>query len=325
MGVQVWLLGTGRGIPRNYHHVVINDALLDWMNGVKNYSDVVTQAVASAPGKHAFVTEYAGTSAVMKDQLAPPGRFGTEQELTSAATPQEFVARLVTNRFADANSQAFPSVVLRLLLAQIPYPTALTAQGVSESSFLTNLDYWLGDYRAQHPQDFVGYTTAFDATTLAHQLFTEYVTPTREANALFAQFPTLTRLFTTLSPADMTADPVFSFNPGLPDVKSEHAATLVVDCGASHLVTEQGWRLDGVTSFSPPPAFEATPVALRVEVLGEEGAATVVTDNTSSIHDRFAKATDPAQTPPTGCAVVDPVHIGLLVLLASRRRRPAAR
>jgi hypothetical protein len=231
---------------------------------------------------------------------------------------------LLANGFAtrpDGYHPVLPSPVIRVMLAQIPYPTALAALGVNENGFLTNLDFYLGDYRAQHPQDFVGYALAFDATTLAQQVFTQYVTPLREANALFAQFPTLTRLFTTLSPEDMTADPVFSFNPGLPNVKREHTASLVMDCGSSHLVTEQGWILDGVSTMSPPPAFEATPVALRVEVLGEEGAATVVTDNTSHVHERFANSSDPAPTPKTGCAVVDPVHIGLLVLLASRRRR----
>ena len=31
MGVQVWLLGEDRAIPRNYHHTKINDAALDWI------------------------------------------------------------------------------------------------------------------------------------------------------------------------------------------------------------------------------------------------------------------------------------------------------
>ena len=30
MGVQVWMLGDGRAIPRNYHHTVLNDAVIDW-------------------------------------------------------------------------------------------------------------------------------------------------------------------------------------------------------------------------------------------------------------------------------------------------------
>ena len=35
--VLVWMLGDGRAVPRNYHHVVLNDALLDWRFGLGNY------------------------------------------------------------------------------------------------------------------------------------------------------------------------------------------------------------------------------------------------------------------------------------------------
>jgi MYXO-CTERM domain-containing protein len=122
----------------------------------------------------------------------------------------------------------------------------------------------------------------------------------------------------------MTADPVFSFNPDLPEVKREHTASLVMDCGSSHLVTEQGWILNNVSTMSPPPEVSTTPVALRVEVLGEEGQATLVTDNSQAVGTRFTNKADPAAAnpaPKTGCSVVDPMSLGLLVLMASLRRR----
>ena len=65
MGVQVWMLGESRAIPRNYNHTVINDAVIDWPNRGANYNDVIIRAVGEAPGRHTFVTEYAGTSSVM--------------------------------------------------------------------------------------------------------------------------------------------------------------------------------------------------------------------------------------------------------------------
>ena len=86
MGIQVWTLGAGRAIPRNYYHTVINDTLLDWNNGAQNYNDVIIKAVGEAPGKHSFVTEYAGSSSVMQKILNPPGRFGTVAAL--AAQPR---------------------------------------------------------------------------------------------------------------------------------------------------------------------------------------------------------------------------------------------
>ncbi len=327
MGVQVFLLGNGRGIPRNFHHVVLNDALLDWANGAKNYSALVTQAVSEAPRKHAFVTEYAGTSAVMKDQLVFPGRFGSQATLAQSATPQDFVAELLRTGFdlsTRGPGSVFSSPVIRLLLTDIPYPPALAAKGIDENEFLTRLDYYLGAYRTQNPADFQNYTLAFDAPSLAQQIFDQYVTPLKEANALFAKFPKLTRLITTLSPEDMTSDPVFSFNPDLPDVSRSHTATLTVNCGApSQLLTEQGWLVDGVATGTLPPEISVTPVALRVEVLGEEGPATEVTDNKDTIHQRFANRTDPGRAPgaPQGCATIDPMSLGLLVLMANLRRR----
>jgi hypothetical protein len=83
MGVQVWMLGTGRAIPRNYNHTVINDAVIDWPSSGANYNDVIIRAVGEAPGKHTFVTEYAGPSSVMSNVLTSAGRFGTRAELAA--------------------------------------------------------------------------------------------------------------------------------------------------------------------------------------------------------------------------------------------------
>ena len=71
MGVQVWVLGEERAIPRNYRHTVLNDEKIDWFNAGRNYNDVVIEATNEAEDGQSFVTEYAGTSAVMRDVLAP--------------------------------------------------------------------------------------------------------------------------------------------------------------------------------------------------------------------------------------------------------------
>ena len=42
--------------------------------------------------------------------------------------------------------------------------------------------------------------------------------------------PKMTRLYTALSPEEMTEDPVFSFNPNLADVTNQHAATMTNTC-----------------------------------------------------------------------------------------------
>ncbi|HVR61259.1 MAG TPA: DUF2330 domain-containing protein, partial [Polyangia bacterium] len=88
MGIQVWMLGASRAIPRNYLHTVINDLLIDWWTAGGNYNDVVINAVAEAKDKHSYVTEYAGSTSVMKQVLNPPGRFGSLTDL--AAQPDAF-------------------------------------------------------------------------------------------------------------------------------------------------------------------------------------------------------------------------------------------
>ena len=317
MGVQVYLLGNGRGVPRNYHHVVLNDALLDWINGTPNYAELVTRAVSEAPQKHAFITEYAATSAVMRDQLVPAGRFGTEQELASSTSPAAFVAALKRNGFDSpgATQPELPSAVVRLLLTDIPYPEGLAAQGIDERAFLSRLDYYLGTFRADNPALFTGYMLDFDAPSLAQQIFEQYVTPLRETNALFAEFPTLTRLYTTLNPEDMTEDPVFTFNAELPEVSPQHDAKLDITCNQPRrLITEQGWIVE---LGQPPVEPSSSPAALRVEVLGEEGSGTVVTDNHAAINTIFEREGLPMQ----GCATIDPMSVGLLFLMASLRRR----
>jgi hypothetical protein len=126
--------------------------------------------------------------------------------------------------------------------------------GIDEARFFSNLGYYLGDFRTANPQAFTGYRLSFDAPSLAQVMFEKYVTPLRAVNALFAEFPTLTRLYTTLSPQDMTADPVFAFNASLPEVKLEHVAKAVVDCGQMHLETEQGWVVENAAVGAPPPS-----------------------------------------------------------------------
>jgi hypothetical protein len=316
MGVLVYLLGNARGVPRNYHHVVLNDSLLGWMDGAQNYQALVTRAVSEAPDKHAFVTEYAGPSVPMRDVLAPEGRFGSEAEFAQRTTPQDFLALLWSSGFSTEGR--LPSPVLKALATQLPKPAALV--GVTEQDFYANADRYLGTWRQQNPQAFENYP-AFDAPSLARDLFSTYVEPMREADALFDEFPRLTRLFTTLSPADMTADPVFGFNPDLPDVTSNHAATFTVKCSQNELSTEQGWVVP-MDSPGPPPDFDQTPGALRIETLGEEGPPTVVTDNSAVIATRFPATVEPAPEPPKqGCATVDPLTVVLVAVIASLRRR----
>jgi hypothetical protein len=289
MGIQVWMLGAGRAIPRNYYHTVINDALLDWINGSQNYNDVIIKAAGEAPGKHTFVTEYAGASSVMKNLLNPPGRFGDMFILGQQNDEISFVNYLLQHQFT------FTSQLVSILQRYIPEPAGLVSMGITPQIFYSNFSYYFGTGRAQFPNAWVGYTDSFDAGAMATDINDRVVKPTLAAGALFDQFPYLTRLYTTLSPEDMNKDPVFSFNPGLPDWSNVHNGTLTYHCGfigngnqantPATLQTASGWVVAypyGATSATTT-AVSNLPASERIEILREAGPPEVVEDNSSKI------------------------------------------
>jgi hypothetical protein len=60
MGVIVYLLGEGRGVPSNYANPTLDDDRIRFNDSLQsNYRTLVTQTVDEAGG-HAFITEYAG-------------------------------------------------------------------------------------------------------------------------------------------------------------------------------------------------------------------------------------------------------------------------
>ena len=327
MGIQVWMLGSGRAIPRNYNHVVLNDSQIDWLGRAQNYNDVVIKAVGEAPDKHAFITEYAGSSGVMQNVLDGPSRFGNLTDLAAMTDPVPYVQYLFDHGFTQAsnNNGGFsfqPPTLLplakTLVLAQLPEPEPLKAS-VTEDIWLQQLEFYLGSYRQQHPETFVGWTTAFDPAALTAQLDEKVVQPAKQAGELFRQHTFLTRLYTTLSPEDMTRDPVFSFNPSLAEVSRDHTANLRVDCGLggdpstspATLTTEQGWVFQ-LPNRGTAPDVSRGPGALRIETLAEEGNPLVLLDNGKAIANKIG----------CGCTSVDPLFgLGLIALLAARRRR----
>jgi len=356
MGIQVWMLGRGRAIPRNYFHTVINDALIDWFTAGANYNDVIIKATKEAEGRHTFVTEYAGSSSVMRNILNGPGRFGTADELAAQADAIAFVEYLVSHNYGTFNNQSgggpvgpgfgglvFTSQLLSILGRYIPVPTALTQQqGISASQFYQNIRYYLSpSFQQQYPQYFTNYSIDYKPAEMASLIFERVVKPALDAGALFDAAPYLTRLYTTLSPENMDRDPVFSYNPSLPDWANVHEATLTYHCGyfgrsnqsqtPATLKTASGYVLQfpyGTGNGFTPPAL---PGSERIETLAEEGAPSVVTDNRAYILDSLGR------TNASGCAVSLGSRasetaggltllalVGFGAILITRRRRPTA-
>lgn len=283
MGVQVWLLGAGRGIPRNYHHTVINDAVIDWPNRGQNYNDVIIRAVGEAPGKHSFVTEFAGPGARVGVTLNPPTRFGSRAEFAAAATPEVFIDLLLQRSFAaptlTSQQPVFSGPLKAILTRYLPPPAGVTAD-----TFFFNYRF----FKAQAP------APDFQPQAMADEIWLRVVKPIQEAAALFDEHPVLTRLYTTISPADMNKDPVFSFNRTLPSVSNVHTANLHISCSRTQgfveqtlavLRTEQGaWRVFPRAQLVPPDL--SLPASLRIEVLREEGPPETQVDNAATILER---------------------------------------
>ncbi|MBL8922773.1 MAG: DUF2330 domain-containing protein [Myxococcaceae bacterium] len=320
MGVQVFLLAAGRGIPRNYHHTVINDAQLDWLGGAGNYASVITRAVGEAPGKHSFVTEFAGSPEPLVGGLGSTLRFGSKAQFAALPTPEDFVEALYANGFQAqqlTGGLALPGPLKGILSRYLPPP-----QGVP-------LDVFYARYRSMKamapPQD-------YQPQAMADAIWERVVTPVLDARALLADSPILTRLFTTISPADMNKDPAFSFNPTLPNVSNNHVATLTTVCGTAGtrqvLTTEQGWTME--VGGSSGIDLAKLPASWRTELLREEGGPEVLTDNTALL--KPMSPTPPMSTmfteplpKKTGCAASgagDSMAVLLaLVMLVTLRRR----
>ena len=236
LGVLVWILGSDRAVPENYLHVRINEARIDWYNGGPNYAQVVTEAANEAGGR-AFVTDYAGPSKIMDKRLYSEGRFDLET-LRGVEDPSRFIDELLRQGFSrDSQMQS-------LLRRYIPIPAAVIEEGVlqvvfggdetayqrasddgllqalAERSFYNNIrgyEEWTGEL-------------IFDAAAFTGALEEVVVEPLRQTQELFGEFPYLTRLFTTLSADEMTVDPLFVFNPDLPDVSNVHNAAGRFEC-----------------------------------------------------------------------------------------------
>jgi hypothetical protein len=236
MGVLAWILGSHRSIPNNYLHVQINEARIDWFNGGFNYSEVVTEAANEAGGQ-AFATDYAGPSTIMEDRIYQEGRFDLDR-LRSLRDPVEYIDTLLRQGFPrDTQMQA-------LLRRHMPMPQIVLEQGVLQVIFGGDEkayqeaaeDGWLLDTAERSFYNGMGAYeewlegVEYDLGPLTDEIQEVVVEPLRATQDLFGDYPYLTRLYTTLSAEEMTVDPMFSFNPDLPDVPNMRTAQARWEC-----------------------------------------------------------------------------------------------
>lgn len=324
MGIIVHVLGEHRAIPVNYRHVVINETAIDWQSGGQNYADVVSQAADEADGQ-AFATDYAGPAG------APPQPYGE--------------GTLIGVREATTGQQIIDELGLFDLFFQ---PLDADLQRVLPTGLILPDDITLADY-LNCPSCYDGRGVEVDGEALAARIETEINEPRRHLVDLFRDNGYLTRLYGTMSPAEMVLDPEFDLNPDLGEVPNRRVAIQRVGCGddgfdfANAIIeTPSGLRFRLVDGQNPNAIRrqdgetvrgEDVPGAQVIERALTAGQSEIVDDRTDAIEDRNAPALEDGPGGSVGgtggcaCDASDGAPastlalLGLLTALGLRRRR----
>jgi len=193
--------------------------------------DLVAEA-ANEAGGNAFATDYAGEASVMASRLYQEGQYDLNR-LRATEDPANYVDELLRQGFPrDSQTQSLirrhismPNEVLTAGVLQVVFGGDVKAYDraqadgtlidTAERSFYNRMS----DYR-----EWIGSVT-FSPEEMTDDIDATIVTPLRESQQLFVDNPYLTRLFTTLSANEMTIDPMFDYNPDLPDVAAVRRAT----------------------------------------------------------------------------------------------------
>lgn len=324
MGILVWMLGDARAVSLNYLHLDVNYTRLEWYRGTSvayaDYQDLVTEAMDEAGGQ-GFVTDYAGTDLDVVSQLPDPDDFRDELvRVGNLESDQDFYSQLYSNFLFDQDK------VLEVLRRQLPLPEGQDEVAYAIPSLLEDV---LGSE-----------VIAAARTPIINELIDSIVQPLEATLEVFDGMPYMTRLFTTLSPEEMTVDPIFSFNPDLERQQLDREATMTRSCvsGETHweLTLGEGTGRDGELvirgvgepSFSGAPEIAQSAVARSLR-LGVSGEGEVVTDNdfeTALVGEATPK---PAPIRPffglCGAGFVAPLAAGSLWLLGVRLNRRSVR
>jgi MYXO-CTERM domain-containing protein len=201
MGIIVYLLGPGRAVATNYRHVEVNEGAIRWERGGDNYIDVVSQAVDEAGGQ-AFVTDYAGEHANRTEEL-----FTLKLDLDDLRA-----VRTLAGLVQFASELRSPDL-LDMVRAVISPPEGVDVDEVLRCPFCYEAD-----------------AIAVDGEALAARIEDELLPMWEALTALLAQHRVLTRLYSTMSPAEMTVDPAFDFNADLGFIDNVHRAVMRLGC-----------------------------------------------------------------------------------------------
>jgi hypothetical protein len=277
MGVLVWLLGDARAIPLNYLHVKPNYTRLNWFSGpfaaYASYQQLVTDAMNEAGG-HGFATDYAGPDFDFAAALPSLDAYADELRRINGSTNSAPVVAEFAAGFVYPQEQ-----VQEILRRALPLP-----EGTDESTYFDAAALSQLFPSAEIDEARVAIVTAINV---------EIIDPLVATLGVFEDDPYLTRLYTTLSPEEMTVDPCFAFNPDLDDQPLVREATMNVTCTGNTsrwtLTLGPGTDRDGEMVIegigavpglqAPAPAIDQLNVFVATEI-GRTGKGILRTRNT---------------------------------------------
>lgn len=293
MPITTFVLGKHRAVPRNWFEVEINPKRIDWLRNGSNYGTVVTNALNEAAGR-GFVTEFAGDTARWKNQALfwAPNRFALSR-LQGITSPSRFVQTLLQLGLPR------DPLIQTLLRNHIPMPMEVRARGVTDAQFYNALAAGSTAYDRELAQQ------KFDAAAFIKDLDERIVTPLMEAQQLLDRQPYLTRLFSTVSPDEMTRDPLFDQNPDLRPVSNVHTAQATGMCMSDGRLSNVVLRFENgetqgipgsVSPFGGPEASSYAPnesYSQRIQLMGPTGPGIPVTRGRVASVDQLLQTMEP--------------------------------
>ena len=332
MDIRVFFLGDHRAIPTNYRHVLVNPLKIDWPGFAANYKEVVTAAVdAFAAEGNAFVTEYAGPSSMISQ-----GGFFNDQWDSKAFTGLPAIevyntleGQNIMQCFEGSGCEYRHPLLEGLLGEYLPAP-----QGIDSAEFYNCLSC----YEAMIDQELWGDGSAF-ATAFDERI----VAPGERALTLLQTKPYVTRMYTTISPAEMNEDPMFAENPDLPEIPRIRIAEKLNRCDGHAEWTLPDGRNVFVPDDGPWPLFpDEMPWEEETQQMALVGAPQVLNTNTETIdtmleewnvanrpsYDSSSDSATAGEDTEGGCGCTSEgsagglaFGLGLLGLVSLRRRR----
>ncbi|MCH9683749.1 MAG: DUF2330 domain-containing protein [Deltaproteobacteria bacterium] len=273
MEVRTFFLGDERMVPTNYRHVLVNPLKIDWLQLGSNYKEVISGAVdAEHANGRAFVTEYAGPSQVV-------GNFNLSNPAWSSspfrsAQPSE-LPRLLEDQglwacgFEDC--QFGHPLVGGILSEFLTLPEDVSAdEYIGCPECYPEVTQWDGE----------GFADAFDERIAG---------PGEHAQELLSQWSYVTRMYTTISPHEMTEDPIFHARGDLDDVVNNRLGNSLLRCSGDTLFTLPDGREVFIPAGSGWPEFpNEMPWEEEVAEMATSGAPMVLSNRTAEIDELLA-------------------------------------